>query len=637
MADNELGVLPTDLDPEVVHNLLQMEARGEIPEGIKPHIARARAAGILPPPLLGPTHPEGFSTKPSAIPDPAKFETSGRRFGFMPTAPEAVSAAKSTASSLLDPESVGGMVGAYGGAQVGYPGLGAGVGAATGNVVKQVYSGVVNPKPGYMIDPAPVATAFATGLTGEKIAGGVNAITSRPVRTIEGTAARDFFGKSTMAQQMTDSPVLDFAANVARYGPGGKKIMTDAERKQSQIALDALQKESHNINAGRPITIDPTSGSLDLGGAGQKVQTDIANQVIAAPKQSGYDQFLRKYGSMRQMVPEMGTDAEGNTVPTGRMVPTGPTVEASHKARSEALAYGRRSNITRADQAAAMKDASRASSRLERALPDQAARDEYTNISNKYRVEINRVDNPTAEALRTGKSADVIDNILNSNLHDEADLVTKTGHTNVQLLDRIQKAATPQAWSQLQADTIHRLGERALDEDGLIDVNKMRKMLENIDEPTKRKLFSTSLSQINVTLNALEQANKYKESEAGRLFIAIRTGQAGIKLAGAAVGAVSAGAAAGAYAGGREGHPVLGGAAGAATVLISPYAFAKLLTSPVGRTLLTKAAKGGMTQTVLDQTKKGLLRFGAQNVAEDVRESTVPSKYEQPTIPEPPK
>ena len=640
MADNQLGVTPADLDPDAVHNLLSMEAQGQIPETIKPHIEKARAAGILPPPLLGPTNPTGFNNKPGAIPQP-QMSTKDKFLAAIPDAMEwAKSTGKSMLNSVLDPPTAGMILGGTAGGFVGQPVAGAMIGGAVGAGGKDIYENTDALLHGQQIPHPPLSTGLdiaggaITGAASEGAGKLLGASIRQPV-TPAGKAVEGFFGrKNTMAQQMVDSPVLDFMANVAKYGPGGRSTMEDFESKQSQHVLDHMvsgpNSTAHFMSPTNTTTVDPLSGDLDLGAAGQRYQQDVSSQLGQLPKTSGFDTFFTAHGKDQWQVP--------NAAGTGN-IPIGPTVKEAHDARSAALAQGRRFGKGTPERQAATLEASRNKAMVERALPDQASRDEYNTLLDKYQVEKQRIDNPTVKAMRTGPSNDVIDNIIDGKFKNTENLKTGTGLTTDQMLGRVQNAASPDAWKQLQADTIHRLTERSMKDD-LVDPTAMQKTLDSMDEPTKRRLFGPALSDINATLSVLQQANKYKESEAGRLFIAIRTGQAGIKVAGAAAGAVAAGATLGSYAGGKEGHPITGGLAGAATVLVSPYAFSKLLTSEVGRALLTKAAKGG-SNTAMQQTKRALTRWVTANVAETGREAVQggdeSSQQEDTKIPEPPK
>jgi hypothetical protein len=524
----------------------------------------------------------------------------------MPTLPEV----GSTIKSLADPEAVGGM----GGGMVAGP-LGAGAGAAAGNIINQEYNRMRNPQVGAGIpDLTPAAGAFFTGMAAEGISSGLAGSVRRPM-TPAGEMASNYFGRSKMgAHQLTDSPLLDFMGNVARYGPGGKQIMTDAEREQSTVALEKLRNASHTFSPS--ITIDPATQEFDKGLAGKQVQTDVQGQIKNMRATSGYPEFSQKYGESRQIIPQIDpvTGAPLTNMETGEpIVKKGPTVDTLQSKRSEALKNSR--SAYAAGDVKAQSDylgqAEKHMKGINKALPDDAARNEYRAIADKYAAESSRLDNPTVQTIRKGPSDDVIDNVIDGKLKNYAPMNTQVGQTDKELLGKIQSAASPKAWAQMQADTIHRLGQRSIDaKTGMVDVKTMKDMIDGMDNGVKNSLFGNQLPAINQTIKALTQAGKYKESEAGRLFIAIRTGQAGIKAATVAGSVIAAPFVAG-Y---ETGHP-MAGAAGSAAVLISPYVFAKLLTSEVGRTLLTRAAKGGMTASAMGQTRKAILRFATQQAA----------------------
>lgn len=632
---------PVDMDPETVHKLLTMEAQGQIPDTIKPHIEKARSMGLIPPPLLGAANANGFSTKPEAVPQPQQ-STFDSILGSIPSwqsvrSTAASGAAKvkqmgdSTVEGLLNPEAAGATVaGMMAGGQSTPIGMGAaGLGSAAVTAAQEAYHAAHE---GRAMRVAPIAESFVSGAAGEGVGRAVGGAFVRRPTTPQGEAVQGFFGReNTMAHQLTDSAPLNFMANVAKYGPGGQSTIKDFEENQSGAVLDHLKDVSHfmldnppgpNSASGRTISIDPGTGEFDAGMAGKRYQRDVRGQIKDARTGSGYPEFSSKYGRSQETIPP---PFEGATESKG------PTVDALHGQRSDALKNSRRAFAARdfSGQSAHLDEASKLEGGINRALPDDAARNEYREIADRYKGEMERLDNPAVQNLRMDTTSnDVVDKVLDSKIKNYAPISEGVGQTNDELLGRVQKAASPEAWQQLQADTVHRLGERSINpETGMVDAKKMKTMLDGIDQPTKQRLFGKGLSDLQSTLSVVEQAQKYTKSQAGRLFIAIRTGQAGIGAASGAVGLLS-------------GHPEAG-LIGAASVLISPYAFAKLLTSETGRTLLTRAAKGG-SDTVVQQSKRAITRWVAQNVTEEGRELYDKSAAEpanptnNPPIPEPP-
>lgn len=630
------------LNPERVNKFLEDELNGTAPPEVVEFVNRQRkqSPGMFPPPLfpdngIGRVNVTGKrQERPAeALPTPPQPQQ-----GFMdsltaslPTAPEAWEGIKSAGKGalelgkgMLDPEAIAAMAG---GMSKSGPLGPVYAGAASGAVAlgREAYSAV---NEGRSPRVAPVGEAMLSGAVGEGLARGAGLSLRKPVSP-RGAAATKFFGRENiMPQQMTDSAPLNFISNVAKHGPGGSSIIKDFEGKQSQITLDKLQGVSHELNPAGTTSINPSTGEFDAGMAGKKFQKNVQGQLKDVRKTSGYPEFSAKYGEAREeKIIKLPDDTE--------MLKRGPTVDTLQTKRSAALKQSR--------QAFAAKDFSTQSSHLaaaekygkgiERALPDDAARQEYRAIADRYKGEMERLDNPAVQNLRMDTTSnDVVDKILESKVKNYAPMSEGVGQTHEELLGKVQKAASPEAWQQLQADTVHRLGERSVDpKTGNVDVNAMRKMLDAIDPATKQRLFGKETKTVEHILDMVEQASKYNDSQAGRLFIAIRSGQAGIKAAGAlgALAAAPVGLAA-------TGHPIEG-AMSAAAILISPYAFAKLLTSEMGRKLLTRAATAGKGSAG-QQAKRAITRWITQNVTEKGREM-VDSKLQEPsdnTIPEPP-
>lgn len=554
---------------------------------------------------------------------------------------------KAMGRGMLDPEVVAGTAAGLATAGRSTPFGMAASGAATGGVAaaRELYKRSTDPeemKKPLSASVAPVGTAFFTGALGEG-AGRALSAAGRPVMTAQGQAAEGFFGrKNMMPQQMVDSAPLNFVANVAKHGPGGQAIIKEAEEKQSQQVLDHLMSVSDDLNPpgmGRAggVSIDPATGEFNRGAAGKQVQRDIQSQLTDAKAKSGYPQFLSKYGNAAE-TKKVTDPLTGLT----KDVKGTPVRELQSK-RSDVLERSRE-----AFKAGDLKTQSQMLSRaqklekgINKALPDQTARDEYRMIADRYRKEMDRLGNETVEHVREGASDDVIDDILSGNLKNYTPMDTKVGQTSTELLGRLEKALSPEAWQQMQADAVHRLGEKSIDpKTGMVSAAEMAKQLSKLDNPTRQKLFGKALGDLNATLSVVQQAQKFNESQAGRLFIAIRYGSAGIGLAQAALSGASA------VAGSKTGHPVYG-ALGAGAVLLSPYAFAKLLTSEVGRTLLTKAASANVKTSAGQQAKRALTRWVSQNVMEAGREemNSSPSEVAVPdelknfgldAIPEPP-
>jgi len=651
------GLTPLDLDPDVVHKLLNLEAQGQIPDAVKPHIAKARAAGILPPALISdPSAQKSFAPQtmqPGAPPAPS-MSFGDEVQAAIPDAWEwlkgkaksAVKAAGDTsgytggipntpASGLnLSPSTLGTVAGMGLADAPALPAMGA-VGAlsAIPDTIKEVYNAIHE---GRAPSPAPTGRAFMAGALGEGGARMLGGLAPRSEITPEGKIAQDFFGaENVMPHQITDSALLNFGGNVAEHGPTGAKRVRGVLENQSKITQEKLQEISSNLSPTGASTGLAHTGQFNTGMAGQAGQIDIAQQMTDLRKNSGFPEFAQEFGDLREDKGKADLGFDPAELPEGMQewlgsheVLKGKSVEWMHDARSDALAAARsaHANGDAAGQAQALEQAANLQDRLIKTLPDDAARAQYRQIADHYSSEINRLDNPTAEAFRTGKSDDALDAVLDNNLQNYAPFKSgsspkNTGQTNAQLVGRLKDSMTDDGWNQFQSDLVHRLGQRSVDPDTqLISAKHMGDIINNMDTPTQQAAFGKALPDIQKTLTAVTQVQKYQKSQAGRLFIAIKTGSAGVNLIGGAVGA----------AGGVLGvqHPKEAGEALAGTsalVLISPYAFSRLLTSQIGRTLLTRAATVQADSNAGQQTVRALQRWVTQNAAEKGNQMLGPS------------
>ncbi len=553
------------------------------------------------------------------VPPPPVMSTKDKFLAMIPGAMDTVK------RMAMDPEVIGGTAGAIAGEAYGGPMgamAGAGMGSSVARTGTDIFENTSALLRGDQVPHPPVemgkrtAGSFVSGALGEGAGRMLTAVgpASRATETGIGRETGQFFqdrGVPVLANQLTDSTALNFMANVAKHGPGGKTLIGDVEKAQSGAVKDYLTESAHAANPKGTISIAPGTNELDLGAAGKGFQTDIAGQVKAASKTSGYDDFFVRHGEDRELK-LAGYDEAGNEVWV-----KGPKMRDLHETRSSALKTGRKTPDEQIRQKA-MKEASSTMEQIEKTLPTDTARQEYRDLADRYRAEITRVNNPTVKSLRRGKSDDVVDTILDSKLTNSENLATGTGHTNVELLDKVQKAAHPEAWQQLQADVIQRVGDRAMNaKDGTLDFAQLEKLLHSIDEPTKQKLFGGQLQDINRAAAILKQAQKFHADEAGRLFIAIRTG-------GAITGAATT------LATGNIGAGLVTSAA----VLSMPALFAKILTSPKARPLLIRAL--GKNPTLKGKATKELIKWGARNLSETAREGLQEGEEVDNTIPEPP-
>lgn len=530
--------------------------------------------------------------------------------------------------TLMDPEAIASMVGGAMG-RTG-PGGMLMAGGASGGVatVRNLYKRSTDPeemkKP--LSDMIPeVGTAFATGALGEGIGRGMTA-GIRPKVEPRGKMVQQFFGKdNVMPQQLTDSAPLNFMAQVAKHGPGGTAVINEAEQRQSQTVLDYLMELSHKY-APSGMHIDTSGGGLNAGDAGRSVQRSVAGSLKDLRSGNKYQEFLSKYGdlqgttksdlgfdvtdpAMAEWLGVAGDAAEGVTK-------SGPKLSALHQRRSDLLKQARSAYRAgdEAAQAKLMGEADKVMNKIDAMLPDDAARNTYRSMADEYKAEINRLDNPTVRDVRKGKADDVIDKILNNRLRNYDPMNTKMGQTNAELLTKVRDAVDEPTFDQLRADTLYEFGQRAVDpKTGMVDAGLMEKHLGKLDEDVQHILFGDNKDSIKRVLAIVQQAQKYNKSEAGRLFIAIRSGGAAVALTG----------------GIATGNPTAGTAT-AAGILLSPYAFAKLLTSNVGRTLLTRAAGANVKTTAGQQAARALRQFIVTSGLEEGREEMITPGQQQP-------
>ena len=528
--------------------------------------------------------------------------------------------------SLADPEvltGVGtGMALATAPAKVAIP--------AVGGAMTAVRAGQKLAREGKALTPREVAGSFIGGAAGE--AGGrLLSKTPNPLARSEidplGAEVKSFFGKDVSAQQLTRSPKLDFMANVARTGLGGRKGMEKLEQAQSATAIEHLSAEAAKLS--------PTHTNIPARGtpthpieqsAGKQLQNTLGSELknLRTQSKQQYGDFLSTYGPMRAV------DADG--------LPIGPSVEQLHQRRSAMLERSR--DAFRAGdvkgQADALKQAERAGARIKGILPPDAGR-KYDALSGWYKEEINRLDNEMIYKLRQGtKGEDVMKGILSNKLKTFTELGDNVALDNNELFHALKKATPPKAWKQTQADLINEAIEASIDtETGILEHKKLANIWNGLSPESQKILFGTDASkEIQRTLAVLQRAQEGTKGGPGQLAISVRQPSSMLQLAQASMAPLTGAMAGGAAA--QAGLGLSGATATAAIIATSPYIFYKALTTPVGRSLLIKAAtaKGPAGEFA----KQALQRYLSQESVQGAKSlSNTVFHPDEKSIPEPPK
>lgn len=578
----------SDIDPDKLNQLLAMESRGGMPEIWKGQIEDLRNQGLIPPPLLGNWAPSGQpDNRPMNVPQPPKsikdpYSTMPIKDRVLGAVAQGARGAKNAAvtagpyikEAVTDPTSVGMMGGATLAALKGgtFPirAAASAEGAVLGDVIKQ---GMEMRHTGRPIDPVEVGGAGVSGLTGEAF-GSIPFIPSTRAKVdATGNLVRDFFSQGKVpfsAHELTESAPLNFMATVAKTGMGGASVMRDMEEQQGHYAEGKLMDEANKLSPTGQATPDVVTG-------GKLIQEDINNSVKDMHANSGYPAFLAKYEKFRKV--EMDPE-------TGQLKGTGPNIGQLQSERSEALVTSRAAEAANASgvPGAAMRqaDALHSAELLRQKMMDilpASGQAEHTAISDAYKKEASRVDNPMAHNLRMGtKSDDVIPTILANKLKDYVPHGAGMSQSNTELIQKLQGGLTPEAWDQARADTLLELTRQAIDPTTkLIDHDMLRQGLEKLSDTNRQLLFGSANPEAAKILQILDrtQSKSRVGGEAGRILTAMRQPAAVIFIAGAGLGAAGGALSA-------EGHNNIGMPAmiGAGGIILAPRVFARLLTAP---------------------------------------------------------
>lgn len=503
---------------------------------------------------------------------------------------------------------------------------------AVGGAVTAVKAGQKLAREGKSLTPREMAGSFISGAAGEaggRLMGRMPNPAARSEIDPLGAEVRSFFGKDVSAQQLTRSPKLDFMANVARTGLGGRKGMAQLEERQSAKAIEHLSAESAKLSptqtnysptrgtAAHPIEVSP----------GKRLQNTLGEELdkLRAQSKTEYGDFLQTHGPMRAL------DVDG--------MPIGPSVEQLHARRSTMLERARdafRAGDTKG-QAEYLKQADRAGARIRSILPPDAHR-KYEAISGWYKTEINRLDNEMIYQLRQStKGGDVMKYILGNRLKQYTELGTNVGLDNNELFHALKRATPPKEWKRTQADLIQEMISESIDnETGILDHKKLASIWGGLSPESQGVLTGAAAPEIQRTLAVLKRAQEGTKGGPGQLAISVRQPSAFITLTQAAM-APFAGLAAGATAHGAGFGPSAS-LGTAAIIASSPALFYKALTSPLGQKLLVKAstAKGPALKTAKIALQKYLSQETVHLGAEGANKVLNPSNP-QPVIPEPPK
>ena len=636
MPQQQIDPSPAQFDMDALY---RAEAAGELDDDAVAQMQRWRQRGVIPPRVQMPAgvqpniSDEAFgeaylnankarvqAAPQMKVPEPPKPKlTWGQQAAILP------SEMKDVAKSVMTPQAVGATIGGIGGSFVGAPVAGAALGGAVGELGQQMYETFQNPEQKF--SPAQrgvrLATAAGTSALGEA-AGGL--IPARPKISPKGRAAAEIFGTENMgAHQLVDNPMYNFMANVAESGPSGSGIMKRFNERQSEALKLHHMDMAESIKPGA-LNIDRETGQLLKGPAAQKQQMGIAGQIKELRSGEGsagqrIGEFLKNYGGTREIDPEGAA--------------FGPSVSNLWEQRSKILDAARDANLhgdananrQLLDQAAGIEQ------KIQSIVPPGASK-AWQEASAEYAAGMNRLDSPPVHNWRMANSEKAFEQPLTGGLSDLPALGQKTGLTSAQKVNRLKKAIGPEGWEEYKANAVYDIAEKAVNKDGVLDASQLAKHFEGMDTPTKHAIFGEDVANnLNKTLEAVHTLTNYQNSQAGRLFIAIRTG-------GAMIQGVSSGVAAvGALGAGEHFDRPMAGMTGAAAILISPAVFAKMLTSKMGQRLLINAA-GASTKTPAGrQAIQALTKYTAQlggsaatNAAGEAAKSA-PPKQQQPTQP----
>lgn len=578
-------------DPAGLNALLDMESKGTLPEGWKVDVSQLRALGIIPPALPGTGRPG------EPVPPPALMGT--KRSYDLPKPPNPMSTLSNTDNvigavaqgargaknaavaagpyikeAVSDPTGLmafGAATGALAnGASLPLRAIAGAEGAVAGNVLKQ---GMDMRKTGRPINPVELGGAGFSGLTGELLSAIPFAPSARAKIDTTGGLVRDFFSQGKVpfsAHELTESAPLNFMATVAKTGMGGASVMRDMEEQQAHYAEGKLMDEANKLSPTGEATPDVVTG-------GKLIQEDLNSSVKDMHANSGYPAFLAKYGKLRKV--EMDPE-------TGQLKGTGPSVGQLQSERSSALVTSRAAEAANASgvPGAAMRqaDALHSAELLRQKMMDilpASGQAEHTAISDAYKKEASRVDNPMAHTLRMGtKSDDVIPTILANKLKGYVPHGEGTAQSNTELIQKLQGGLTPEAWDQARADTLLELTRQAVDpETRLIDHDRLRQGLTNLSDTNRQLLFGSANPEAAKILQILDrtQSKSRVGGEAGRILTSLRQPAAVIAIAGAGLGLAGGALSA-------EGHNNIGMPAmiGAGGIILAPRVFARLLTAP---------------------------------------------------------
>ena len=656
-------------NPDKLNKLLNDERDGKLPPEMQQGLRELRQNKVLPPALIDAQFPsevgrvhtgfEGAPPQRPGLPKPPEPKLSfGQEMSILPA--EAWDATKAAApaigkgalemgKSFLDPEALGataaGLMTASRGTGVGMLASGAAAGGiALGQELwdRRTAEGMKRPLSDSI---APVGEAFVTGGVSNLVDRGLGLI-GRPKMTPQGAAVGKFFGKNTMAQQTVDSPVLNFMAQVAKHGPGGQNIIRGVEEKQTDTILDYLDNLGRRYSPGGTTantgttrksspgggTVNTGTPELDISQAGRRIAEGINTNRKAGLRSAKWPEFMQDYGD-EQLT--KGQKFGALVDPAEADEPIGKTVAQLHKERSGLLKTSRSKFITDpAGQANALEGAQKNLAAIEDIL-DRAGQSAYQSARDITRKTHRVFDNPTVKDVRLGAPEDTLDKVLTNRLKNKTIPGEEMGLTNKERLVKLRKSLSETDFNQLQTDALHRFGQMATDEStGQVSAGQMKKALDTLEPEVQRVLFGKNKAKINKVLGLVEQSQEFHKSEAGRLFIAIRSGGAAVALGQAGLGTVAAGL------GSATGHPGLG-AAGAAIILISPFGFAKLLTTEVGRRLVTRAAGANIKTPAGQQAKRALRQYivqqGFETGREVVNEPSGAPDEDPNAIPEPPR
>lgn len=630
-------------NPEKLNKLLADERDGKLPPEVQQGLHELRQNKVLPPALIDAQFPSevgrvhtGFEGAPPQRPGLAKPPepklSFGQEMSILPA--EAWDATKraapaigrgivSAGKAMLDPEALAATGAGLLTASKSTPMGMFASGAASGGVAlgrelwnRRTAEGMRRP---LSESVAPVGEAVLTGGMSNAIDRGLG-LMGRVKRTPQGEAVKEFFGKDAMPQQIVDNPVLNFMAQVAKHGPGGQNIMREAEGKQTSHVLDYLDELGRKYS---PAGVTPAGGTkameLSPSQSGRRIAQGINKNRKQGRRSAQWPEFMADFGEERAT---MGQKFGALADPDQADELVGKTVAELHKERSGLLKQSRSKFLTDpAAQASALEGAQAKLADIEKILPPEG-RTRYKAARDITKKAHKTFDNPTVKDVRLGNPEDTLDKVLTNKLKNKVIPGEEMGLTNKERLNKLRKSLSEQDFNQLRTDALHRFGEMATDQEtGLVSAGHMQKALSQLDNETQQVLFGKNKAKINKVLGIVQQAQEFNKSEAGRLFIAIRSGGA----------AVAAGT------GLMTGNPTEGTLA-AATILMLPSAFAHLLTSEMGRSLLTRAATANIKTASGRQAARALRQYIVQQGLETGREQfNTPSEEDLNSIPEPPR